>query len=757
MAATPSAIGQSITRGEGPDKVSGKAIYAADISLPGMLWGKVLRSPHPYARIVSIDASRAKGLPGVHAVVTGQDLPDTKIGRRMVDMPVLAQGVVRFIGEKVAAVAADDPDTADEALLLIDVVYEELTPIFDAEEAMRAEAPALHPDMESYVGLPQPPSGINNTFAHITWEKGDIEQGFQESDLVFEHTFNAQLMHQAYIEPHACVVSADPSPEGSAEGPGQVRIWANNKDPYMLRDQLAACWSLPAESIVLHPSTIGGDFGGKGSFMDVPLCYYLSKHSGRPVKMVMDYIQELMAGNPRHPAVMTIKTGVMKDGTIRARQARAVFDSGAYGAFKPTVYLRGADHLCGAYNIPHAKIDSYTVYTNNVPRGHMRSPAKPQVVFAVESHMDMIANELGMDAYQFRLQNVMREGESSPIGRHWQQIKAEETLVAAAKAAGIPHPDNTAKPPNTGWGMAMTDLVQGTGEFAAKIGLNDEGNPQLHMAFWDTGTGSHTVLRQMVAEELTLDTSDVQIVLENTGNMPYSSGSGGSRVTYTAGQAVVGAARELRGKLIEAASPLLDAPEEQVSLEDGRLVAAGRSMSIAEVVRQTGPSPEGLPLTGETSVTSETPEITSFCTQVAEVHVDPETGEVTVNKIITAHDIGAVLNPLNHQGQVEGGLIQGLGYALMEELKLEDGQISTLSFGDYKIPTSADVPVMETVLIQGDAGPAPYESKGIGESSNIPVAGAIANAVFDAVGVRITDLPVTADKVLAALRAKAAS
>ena len=737
MAATRSAIGKSIVRGEGPDKVSGKAIYAADISQPGMLWGRVLRSPYPYARIVSIDKSQAEALPGVHAVVTGQDIPDTKIGRRMVDMPILARDVVRFVGEKVAAVAADDKDAADEALLLIDVVYEELTPVYDAEEAMGVDAPDLHPDMESYQGFPQPPSGIKNAFAHITWEKGDIKQGFKESDLIFEHTFNAQLMHQAYIEPHACLVSADPAGKG-------VQIWANNKDPYMLRDQLAHTWSVPAESIVLYPSTIGGDFGGKGSFMDVPLCYYLSKASGRPVKMVMDYIQELMAGNPRHPAVMTIKTGVMKDGTIKARQARAVFDSGAYGAFKPTVYLRGADHLCGVYKVPHAKIDSYTVYTNNVPRGHMRSPAKPQVVFAVESHMDMIAQELGMDAYQFRLKNVMREGDSSPIGHHWQQIKALETLEAAAKAAGI----DQQLPPNTGRGMAMTDLVQGTGQFAAKISLSEDGDPQLHMAFWDTGTGSHTVLRQMVAEELTLDTEDVQIVLESTAKMPYSSGSGGSRVMNTAGRAVVNAAIELRGKLVEAASPLLDAPEDQVSMQNGRLVAAGRSVTIAEVVARTG----GESLTGEAILTSEMPELTSFCTQIAEVHVDPETGEITVNRFITAHDIGAILNPLNHQGQVEGGMIQGLGYALMEELELEDGHISTLSFGDYKIPTSADVPVLETVLIEGDAGPAPYESKGIGESSNIPVAGAIANAVFDAVGVRITDLPVTADKVLAGLR-----
>ena len=736
MATTQSAIGRSITRGEGPDKVTGKSIYTADISVPGMLWGRVLRSPYPYARIVSIDTSKALALPGVYAVVTGQDVPETRVGRRMLDMPILAQDVVRFVGEKVAAVAAGSKDICDEALLLIEVEYEELDAVFDAEEAMESSAPDLHPDMDSYTGLPQPPSGIKNTFAHITWEKGDIEQGFKESDIIFEHSFNAQLMHQAYIEPHACIVDAS---EGN-----QVNIWANNKDPYMLRDQVSAAWGVPTENIVLHPTSIGGDFGGKGSFMDVPLCYYLSKYSGRPVKMVMDYIQELMAGNPRHPAVMTIKTGVMKDGTIVARQARAIFDSGAYGAFKPRAYLGGADHLCGVYRMPNARIDSYTVYTNNVPRGHMRSPAKPQVVFAVESHMDMIAAELHMDPYEFRLKNVMRKGDASPIGRHWSQIKALDTLEAANKAANV----RDARPANTGIGMAMTDLVQGTGQFAAKIGLSDEGKPELHMAFWDTGTGSHTVLRQMVAEELTLNTSDVQIILETTANMPFSAGSGGSRVTLSAGKAVVAAAVDLRQKLVEAASPLLDAPEDQVSLQNGLLMAAGRSVTIAEVLAATGSES----LTGEAHQTPEAPDLTSFCTQIAEVHVDPETGEITVKKIISAHDIGAILNPLNHQGQIEGGMIQGLGYALMEELELEDGHISNLSFGDYKIPTAADIPTMETVLIQGDVGPAPYESKGIGESSNIPVAGAIANAVFDAVGVRITDLPVTADKVLSKLQ-----
>ena len=750
MTTTTRAIGQSVVRGEGPDKVTGKSIYAADVSLPGMLWGKVLRSPFPHAKIVNIDTSAAKAVPGVRAVITGADLPDSLVGRRLREMPVLARDVVRFVGEKVAAVAADTEEAAEEALLLIDVEYEELDAVFDSHDAMEADAPTLHSGMSGYEGLPQPESDVNNVFAHITWGKGDVEQGFAEADLVFEHTFNAQLMHQAYIEPHACVVSAEPT--------GQVQTWVNNKDPYALREQLAAVWGIDEERIVLHPCSIGGDFGGKGSFMDVPLCYYLSLHSGRPVKMVMDYIQELMAANPRHPATMTIRSGVKRDGTLVARQARVVFDSGAYGAFKPTVYLRGADHLCGVYRIPHARIDSYMVYTNNVPKGHMRSPAKPQVVFAVEAHTDLIARELGMDPYQFRQKNLLREGDASPVGHVWQDIRAEETLSRAADAIGweTPKVDNAGT--LTGKGLAITDLSQGVGRFAAKISMNSTGRPTLHMAFWDTGTGSHTVLRQMVAQELSVPVDEVDIELLDTSEMPFSSGSGGTRVTYTAGQAVVGAARELRRKLLNAAAPLLDSPEEDVSLQSGRVVvgpsplrpAYYRTINIGEVVAHVG---DGT-IVAEYEFASEPPDVTSFCAQAAEVEVDAETGAVTVKRLVSAHDVGAILNPLIHQGQVEGGVIQGLGYALMEELQTEDGHISTVSFGDYKIPTIADVPELVTVLVEGKNGPAPYRSKGIGESANIPVAAAIANAVADAIGTPVPSLPLTAEKVLRALRAR---
>ena len=739
-----------MTRAEGPDKVTGQSQYAADIARPGMLWGKVLRSPFPHAKILNVDTSRASQLAGVHAVITGADLPDRRVGRLLRDIPVLARDKVRFAGEKVVAVAAETPDLAEEALLLVDVEYEPLPAIFDPLEAMEDSAPTLHENMESYAGLPQPPSGINNVFARNAWSKGDIEQGFRESELVFEHTFTAQLMHQAYIEPHACVVEVDDA--------GRVQIWANNKGPFMLREQLSAVWDLPKEGIRVNPCSIGGDFGGKGSFMDVPLCYYLAIHSQRPVKMVMDYIQELMAGNPRHPGIITLKTGLKRDGRIWARQARTVFNSGAYGAFKPRVHLRGADHSGGPYNIPHVQIDSYMVYTNNVPCGHMRSPAKPQVGFAVESHMDMIAHELGLDPYEFRLRNILKSGDTSPIGEAWQDIRAEEALRQAAQAAGWGKPKES---PSFGRGMAIADQTQGSGQSTATVSIDgsggDSGQVTLFMSLWDTGTGASTIMRQVVAEALTVPVEDVSIVIRDTDAVDFESGPGGSRVTYTAGQAVLGAANQLKERLSLLAAEYLSSPVELIQQRaDGQFFVSGqpeKSLTVKEVAGRALLA-TGQPLTGAMTHTSAPSEVTSYAAQVAEVEVDRDTGEVTVKKIYTVHDVGTILNPITHQGQIEGGVIQGLGYALMEEIISEDGQVSTLSLGDYKIPTMPDIPELETRLLEPAVGQAPYQTKGIGENSNIPVAGAIANAVYDAVGVRILDLPITSEKVLKALKAQ---
>lgn len=751
MTTTYATIGQPVARGEGTDKVSGQAVYAADITLPGMLWGQVLRSPFPHARIVHIDARRARELPGVHAVLTGPDLPDRRVGRLLRDCPVLARDKVLFIGEKVAAVAAESPDIAEEALLLIDVEYAELPAVFDPAIAMTADVPTLHENLAAYPGLPKPMSPVNNVFAHNVWRKGDIDQGFAESDLVFEHTFATQLMHQAYLEPHACVVDIDAA--------GRVQVWANNKGPFMLREQLAAVWDLPKERIRINPCSIGGDFGGKGSFMDVPLCYYLAQAAGRPVKMVMDYIQELMAGNPRHPGVITLKTGLKRDGRIWARQAETVFNSGAYGAFKPRVHLRGADHSGGPYRIPNVRIDSFMVYTNNVPCGHMRAPAKPQVTFAVEAHMDLLARELGMDPYEFRMLNILQEGDTNPVGEEWLNIRAGDALRTAAETIGWDQPKAKAW---TGRGLAISDQPPGSGQSAATIAMDAAGQATLRLSLWDTGTGAHTVLRQIVAETLTIPVDDVGVVIQDTDAVDFESGPGGSRVTYTTGQSTLGAAEELREKLTVLAAEYTGGAADALVLQGGRFVAGdssgnpvpGQEISLKEVAARAVAA-QGEPLTGHKTYTAPPSEYTAYCAQAAEVEVDPETGQVTVRKIVTAHDVGTVLNPMTHQGQIEGGVIQGLGYALMEEMETAAGQISTLSLGDYKIPTIKDIPELVTILLEPAGGPAPFQSKGIGESSNTPVAAAIANAVSDALGGRpLTRLPITAERVLAALQGR---
>ena len=349
-------IGQPTPRIEGPAKVTGATQYTADVALPGTLWGRALRSPLPHARIVHIDTSRAQQVPGVHVVLTGADVRGIRYGRRLFDVPVLAEDRVRFAGERVAAVAAEDRDAAEEALALIDVEYEELPTVFDPLEALEEDAPILHPEVNSYIGLPKPLDKPSNAFARDTWSKGNIDEGFAQADLIIENTFTVPRQHQAYLEPHSCLVWLDDQ--------GRVQVWASSKVPYQVKEQLSVALGLPKERIRLNPVAIGGDYGGKGSPMDIPLAYFLAVRTGRPVRMVMDYVEELTAGNPRHAAIIQLKTGVKRDGTIVAHQARVVFDSGAYGGFKPvpTVNLGGAAKAGGPYKIPHVHIEGMQVY-----------------------------------------------------------------------------------------------------------------------------------------------------------------------------------------------------------------------------------------------------------------------------------------------------------------------------------------------------------------------------------------------------------
>jgi CO/xanthine dehydrogenase Mo-binding subunit len=745
---TYNAVGKPIGRIEGPAKVRGAATYSADIRLPRMIWGKALRSPLPHARIVHIDTSAAERLPGVLAVLTAKDLPDLLIGRRVYDMPVLARDCVRFIGEKVAIVAVEDPDLAEEALNRIEVEYAELPAVFDAQEAMKPDAPLLHPQYRSYPHAPAKYfSDLPNVHSHVTWQLGDVEQGFAAAAQVFEHTFTTHYVHQGYIEPHASVVAI--------ESDGRVHAWLSNKMPFRTRELLADAVQIPQEQILVHLIPIGGDFGGKGSLMDLPLCYHLARRTGRPVKMVMTYTEELMAGNPRHPTTVLLRTGVTRDGVIVAREAKVIFNSGAYAAFKPTpvVNITGASQAAGAYGIPNIRIDAYSVYTNCVPAGHMRAPGDPQVTFAVESAMDMMANALGLDPLDFRRRNLLRDGDRLPSGHPVEHVKVQETLEAAVHGSGWGQP----KPrPNVGRGLAVSHRHIGIGDANAQISVDGDGMVTLLTAAPDTGTGSHTVLRQIVAETLALPIEQVRVEVADTDGFEVDSGAGGSRVTHVAGQATYQAAAELKTLICEVAAQLLGCQPGELTLNGGRCAVAAngeRSLALADVARAALAHERPLCVQKIYRV-SEYPHVTGFTAQAVELEVDPETGQMTLLDVVTAHDVGTIINPLGHQGQIEGGLIQGIGFGMIEEMRAEDGRVSTLSLGDYKLPNIKDIPPLKTVLVQEAVGPVPFQGKSIGESSITPITAAIANALYDAVGVRICDLPITAEKVYLALQAQ---
>jgi xanthine dehydrogenase molybdenum-binding subunit len=579
---------------------------------------------------------------------------------------------------------------------------------------------------------------------------GDPEKALAQADHVFEHTFRTPRGHQGYLEPTASTVAID--------GDGTVHVWASNKMPFRLRDLLAHTLQLPADRIQVHLCPIGGDFGGKGSVMDTPLCYHLARVTGRPVKMAMSYTEELLAGNPRHASVITITSGVTKDGRLVARTARAIYDGGAYAAFKPVphVNLIGANMVQGVYRIPNVEVGSFCVYTNQVPCGHMRSPGDPQMVFAEESHMDMVAAALGLDPAEFRRRNLLQEGDPLVDGHHVEKVQVRETLEAALKAAGW----GKRKPgPTVGRGLAMNVRHDGMGMCNARVTLERDGTVTLLTVAPDTGTGSHTILQQVVAEELGLDPAAVRVRVGDTRSFAADSGAGGSRVTHVAGQAAQEAARQVRGQIIREAAELLGANAEDLELRGGRVIPKGggpRRPTLAEVAAVAARRGHTIEAAFRKEV-GHYPPLFNFCAQVAEVEVDRETGQVKVLRVVTAHDAGTILNPLGFYGQINGGVVQALGFATMEELRLEEGRVTTLSLGDFKIPTIRDIPPLTTVVVAKPVGPGPFNAKSIGESSNVALGAAIANAVADAVGVRITEAPVTAEKVYLALRADAKS
>ncbi len=733
-------VGQSVPRVDGPEKVTGSAQYGLDAQMPGMLWMKILRSPFPHARIVSVDASAASALPGVQAVLTGEDVKDLRTGAMIKDMPLLAWDRVMLVGDKVAAVVADDEDIAQQAIALIEVEYEELPAILVAEDAMAPDAPILHPEAASYEGMP-PMDEHGNRYAGLHFAKGDVNAGFAAADHVIERTYRTPLLHQGYLEPHACLVYVDDE--------GVVQVWNANDSPTGALQEMQRLFDLGDDAINFNFNYVGGSFGGKSSGTDVGLAYLFTQRTGRPIKWSVDYDEEFQNMMMRHPATMRVKAGVNNDGTITAWESEIHFAGGGYAAYAPLPGILGILEIVGPYRIANVKVDSHQVYTNTSPCTYARAPGHVQGHFAGESHMDVLARAIGMDPMDFRLQNVVEPGEEYPTGEDWKDVRAAEALRLAADAAGYYEP----KPAGVGRGVAIGSHSQigATGSVAIKV--LESGRVEINHPVFDPGTGTGTIIAQVVADELDIPLDRIDVITWSTregktGDMGIA-GSRGARMFSTAGY---NASQEVKGRLQRLAAEFMGWSEERITLEAGHVVNGANPserIAIEDIARRFG-EPIG----------ARTDEMEGFDSpwngygvHVVDVSVDADTAQITPLRYTAVHDTGKVLNPMGFTSQIEGAIVQSIGSALMEGLFYdESGRVMNPSFADMKLPTSMDIPSLEVVVMESENGHGPLKARGIGEHANSMAAPAIANAVADAIGARINSLPITAEKVYAELQ-----
>ena len=734
---------------EGPLKVTGRARYAADLREPGMLHMVYVRSPYAHALIRSIDISQARALSGVHAVITGQDLPaHARFGRRLQDWPVLARDRVRFIGDRVVAVAAESRAIAEAAAALVSVDYDELPAVTTPDDALRDDAPVLHPGAEQYVyfGGKRPPVPHPNVQGQVLVQVGSEQErahAFASAFRVFEHSFTTPRQHQGYIEPHACVVWLDGD---------TVRVRSTNKTPFSLRSQMASTIGLPEERIVVDGALIGGDFGGKGTSLDEYTCYFLARASGRPVKAEMRYSDELGAGNPRHQAVLKLRTAVDAGGHFLAHESHIIFDGGAYAGGKPIdgLVVRGGVSTLSPYRVPQVRLELLSVYTNNVPGGHMRAPGEVQALFAGESHVDLIARGLGMDPLELRLRNAVHSGENTAPGEKVRESRVTEVLEGARREIRWDEP----RPRGRGRGLAVDIRHVGGGRGSMRFRvLPESAQIEVLTGMVDQGGGAHTVIRRVAATALSVSPGRIVVRYGDTATAPVDPGAGGSRVTHVVGQAALNGGQRLRALLQELAAEAFGWPADEVRLEADRFSVDGESASFEEVVSRLGP---GAPIEvlGEYAEAHGHEDGGDFNASVyaVEVEVDPETGAVRVCDAVQVVDVGTVINPTAHQGQLNGGFAFGLGAALIEDLPVDvSGRVMALSLGEYKLPTSPDMPPLRTVLLRTEIGPGPFGAKAVGEVTNSGVAPAIANAIEDACGARVYALPITAERLLLAL------
>ena len=719
------------------DKVTGRAAYASDVYLPGMLACKLLPSARNHARIVRLDTSKAEAHPGVRCVITGTDFPNIRYGSGALrDRYVMPRDVVNFVGEPIAAVAADDEAAAQEALELIEVEYEDLPAVVNPLSAIGSGAATVHPDLEEYEGY-----GFtlgHNVSTLLDADRGDVDQAFRDADVVVEEVYRSQGINQGFLEPMACVADVEPN--------GRLVVYASTQGPYQIRAALAGVLEIPVSRIRVVPMELGGGFGAKLRLAFEAFPALLAMKTGRPVKLVNTREEVFTMNGPRLPVTNYIRSGVMRDGAIVAREAYTIFDVGAYLGAGPN---SGIGHGIGAYNVPNFRLRSYGVYTNKIYVGSYRASGVADMTFAVESHMDRIAHEIGMDPYDLRVKNALREGDVSVSGAVVPTNGLMETLEAIKEKIGWPRDLEDGH----GVGLALCEWRSGSGPSTASISVNDDGTVSLLTGSTDI-SGSDTSLAAIAAEALGIPMASVIVAKRDTDMAPYTGQSGGSRVVYSQGTAVFRAAEDTVRKLTALAAERLGVPEDALDCEDGRIYVMDnepQGLTFAQLAAASITS-RGGPIIG-TAALSSMPYTPVFAAQAAEVKVDRQTGQVKLLRYIQAQDVGTAINPMAVEGQLDGGVVQGIGRALTEDQQFDPdtGAVRNPSFASYLMPLAIDLPELENVLINVPAPDGPFGARAVAEPPGFGPPAAIANAVYDAVGVRVKELPLSGERVLAAL------
>jgi CO/xanthine dehydrogenase Mo-binding subunit len=713
MVVGPALLAANETRVEGREKVSGQALYAADMQRPGMLWAAFVTSPHPHAKIVQVDVDTARAMPGVRAVITGGDVGDVRFGAVLADWPVLAYERVRLIGEYVAAVAADTREQAEAAAAAVDVVYDVLPAILDTEQAIVDAAPLVHEDDAAYAftGGTRAPRPYPNLQGYDLVVKGELDAGFAAAAHVFERTYRTPRYHPGYIEPRATLVWIDEN--------GALHVVSCSKSPYSHRDMLARTLGLTKDKVIVEPAFIGGDFGPKGVTIDELPLYYLARATGLPVKYVRTHAEDVRSTCVRHASITHVHLGTDAGGKIIALDMRVIYDGGAYAAPKSLPWLLPGRAPKLAYAIPNARVERMAVYTNTIPAGAVRAPGDVQIFFAVETLMDEVAAELRIDPFELRLRNAQVPGDTDLDGHHIARPRARDVLMTLREALRWEQP----AAPGRGRGIALSGRHIAGGKTSLIVTAEPDGRITVETGANEPGTGAFTVIARTLAAELGVDPGRITVRRGNTNDAPVDPGSGGSKGTVILGHAALDAARKLRTAL-------------DLSSRAGR--------GTNEPVRVIGEANQ-VAKPGE-------PVWLNYCGYGVELSVDEATGAIDIHDVTMVADVGTIINPIGHRGQLEGGFMMGLGHALTEELYVEDGRILNPTLADYKLPCQLDMPPLRVIELSPDGGPGPYGAKAGGEFNVSGVAPAIGNAIAAACGIRLNAMSFTAERIFDALQ-----